>query len=320
MNVSVRAFGESLVGWWKPLAVAAALLTVLTGVGWAARSYWLHRAIGLKTGTVVLESLPAGSDVSIDGVVVGKTPTSRELPPGRHMVEFRHRNAARTLSVDVTAGRSSLSRLDWNAKRTGRLQVQSYPPGANVNIDGRDRGVAPLTVDDLSAGAHVVVLKSDSGSVRRTVAITADQTAELSEGIYAGWLHVSSPIELAISEGGHGLQIDDRSQIMLTPGSHELRLENRGLGFQEVRRIDIKPGEVAAVSVVPDPSTLTVTATLPATVTIDGERVGDTPVTDHRVNLGTRDITVSAVSGAERRFTITVTTTPARLDVDFSRP
>ena len=43
-------------------------------------------------------------------------------------------------------------------KRIGRLQVDSNPPGAQVVVDGRDRGTTPLTLTDLPVGSHVVVL------------------------------------------------------------------------------------------------------------------------------------------------------------------
>jgi PEGA domain-containing protein len=67
-------------------------------------------------------------------------------------------------------------------------------------------------------------------------------------------------------------------------------------------------------------SALTVTATQPAEVFIDGERVGETPLTSRPINLGTRDVVVKSASGGERKFTITVTVDPVRIDVDFSTP
>jgi hypothetical protein len=236
------------------------------------------------------------------------------------VIEFRRRSATRTINVNIAAGGSALGRLDWNAKRMGGLRVDSYPSGATVNVDGRDFGVTPLTVDQVAEGPHVVVLKSESGSVRRAVTISAGQTFELSETIFAGWLAISSPIELTIAENGSPLQLDDHNQIRMTPGSHEVELENRSLGYREVRRVDIKPGEQARLSIVPSPSSITITATLPSTVVIDEERVGDTPVTGRPINLGSRDIIVRATSGAERRFSITVTSMPVHLDVDFSKP
>ena len=65
---------------------------------------------------------------------------------------------------------------------------------------------------------------------------------------------------------------------------------------------------------------LTVTSTMPATVLIDGARAGDTPLTDHPLALGTRDILVRSASGAERKDTKRVTVAPLLIEVDFSRP
>jgi hypothetical protein len=203
--------------------------------------------------------------------------------------------------------------------RTGRLQVESEPSGAKVFVDGRNRGVTPLTIESLPVGTHVVVVDSSKGTVRRSVAITANETARISETIYTGWLAVASPFELSISEGGQSLRADERDQYVLSPGSHELQLENRTLGYHDTRKVDIRPGEVTRISVTPAASTITVNATVPATVAIDGERIGETPISAHPINLGTRDVVVTAASGGEKRFTITVTAAPVKLDVDFNK-
>jgi hypothetical protein len=55
-------------------------------------------------------------------------------------------------------------------------------------------------------------------------------------------------------------------------------------------------------------------------VVIDGTRVGETPLTDHPVALGTRDIIVRNAPGTERLLTITVTVKPVQVDVDFAKP
>jgi hypothetical protein len=74
------------------------------------------------------------------------------------------------------------------------------------------------------------------------------------------------------------------------------------------------------LSVAPQPSVLTVTATVPAVVLVDGAPVGQTPLNDYRINLGTHEITVRSDTGMERRQTVTVTTAPLRLDVDLGTP
>jgi hypothetical protein len=315
----LRALHEPLVENARRIAIAA-VTVALIGAGWAARSYWMKWAAMPKTGTATLESVPPGAEVLIDGAPAGTAPLTTELASGRHVVEFRHRNATRTVAIDVAAGQSTLGRVDWNARRTGRLQVKSDPAGARVIIDGRARGVTPLTIEDLPAGSHAVVLKSPTGSVRRSAAIEADRTTEMTETIYSGWLHVFAPIELQISERGQAIVLDERNQALLPPGRHEIRVENRTLAYQGVLQVEIEPGKTASISVVPAPSMLTVTASAPGEVLIDGQRVGETPLTNYPVNLGTRDIVVRSESGVARRFTTTVTTAPVRLDVDFSKP
>jgi hypothetical protein len=315
-------------GWLRRIswrACAAVCILALAGVAggraWTlVTTYWSEMTAPPKPGMAVLDSLPPGSDIFIDGKAAGKTPTTAELPPGRHVIEFRRRNEARTLEIEVVSGQSTLGQLDWSTKPTGRLVVRSDPDNARVSIDGRPRGITPLTVDDLTIGSHTVVIEGDRGSVRRSVTIQAGQETELSESIYAGWIHVSTPFEVQVTVGGRGVQLDSRSEALLPPGVHELSFESRALGFKESRRVEVKPGATTAVSLAPGPSPLTVTATAPAEVLIDGEPVGVTPLIDHPVALGTHEITIRAVAGVERRVTLTMTSMPARLDIDFSRP
>ena len=206
------------------------------------------------------------------------------------------------------------------ARRTGQLMARSEPAGARVLVDGRERGVTPLTLDDVTLGSHTVVLQSDRGSVRRTVTVAADRAALVSESIFAGWLTVFAPFELQITEGARAIRLDDNSKVLLPPGPHELRLENRDLGYRETRRVEIQPGQTTSLSIVASPSTLTVTASAPAVVLIDGQQVGETPLTNQPIALGTRDILVKGADGTERRFTRKVTTAPVQIDVDFSKP
>jgi hypothetical protein len=202
----------------------------------------------------------------------------------------------------------------------GQLIARSEPPGARVTIDGEPRGVTPLTVDGLSLGRHTVVIATDQGSVRRTVTVTADRPALVSESIFAGFLKVFAPFELRITDGRRAIQLDDQNQALLPPGSYALQLENASLGYRDTRRVEVNPGQTTTLSIVPPPSALTVTASAPAVVLVDGEQVGETPLTNHPIALGTRDIVVRSIAGPERRYTRRVTVAPIQIEVDFSRP
>jgi PEGA domain len=43
------------------------------------------------------------------------------------------------------------------------LEIKSRPPGARVVVDGRRRGKAPMVLEDLSPGAHYVLMDSPDG-------------------------------------------------------------------------------------------------------------------------------------------------------------
>jgi len=202
----------------------------------------------------------------------------------------------------------------------GELIVRSEPAGAKVLVDGRERGVTPLTLGDLALGSHTVVIENDKGSVRRTVKVVSDRPVVVSESIFAGWLTVFAPFELEVSEGTRTIRLDDSGKALLAPGPHELRLENRDLGYRETRHVEIQPGQTVSLSLVAAPSTLSVTASTPATVSIDGQQVGSTPLTNQPIALGTRDIVVKGADGSERRFTRRVTVAPVQIEVDFSKP
>jgi CRISPR/Cas system-associated exonuclease Cas4 (RecB family) len=200
---------------------------------------------------------------------------------------------------------------------SGQLIVRSEPSGARVSVDGKPLGVTPLDINDLSLGRHTVLIEADQGSVRRTVSITADGPTLINESIYAGFLKVFAPFEVQITNGGRALRLDDQNQVMLPPGSYQLQLENAPLGYRETHRVDVSPGQTSTLSIVPPPSSLTVTANVPAVVSVDGEQVGVTPLMDHPIALGTRDIVVRSESGQEKRFTSRVTVAPFQLAVEF---
>jgi hypothetical protein len=200
---------------------------------------------------------------------------------------------------------------------TGSLRVTSTPSGARVLVDGKPRGVTPLNLTDLSTGRHEVTLQSDAGSVQRTVTVTTTAATVVDEAIFSGFVTVYAPFDVTVSEKGRVLRADDRHQIMLPPGAHQLRVFNRALAYDVVRQVEVKPGGATNLQLTPDPSALTVTAAETAEVWVDGSRIGDTPLNAAPIPLGIHDIVVKRAGGGERRFTVTVGTKPVTLNVAF---
>ena len=274
----IRALRAPVQRWLPRVAMAALVAGGVTG--------------GVVGGRYAMNAL--GKARAARPKVVAPAPAARPQPPGA-----RPQPPARP------------------GKPTGGLRVSSTPSAAQVFVDGKPRGITPLEIGDLAVGRHTIELKSGSGSVQRTVNVSANTVVDIEESIFSGWVAVYSPFELVVSEGGRTLTPDERNQIMLPPGRHELRLVNRTLEFESVRQVELKPGETLRLSITPPPSTITVTANAPAQVWLDGERIGDVPVNNAPVPLGTHEIVVKRASGGERRFTVKVTTKPLTLNVEF---
>jgi hypothetical protein len=136
-------------------------------------------------------------------------------------------------------------------------------------------------------------------------------------GKVSGWVAVFAPFDVSISEGGRGVQVDERGRAMLAPGRHRLRFQSSERGYDEIRTVDVRPADTTTVNLIPQ-TTIGITSNEPAEVLIDGTRVGDTPYAG-KVGLGTHTVTVKT-AGAERQLTVEATSKPVRLEVDFSKP
>jgi len=96
------------------------------------------------------------------------------------------------------------------------------------------------------------------------------------------------------------------------------RAERYGaLGYEAVRKVEVKPGQATPLQLAPEPSALTVTAAEAAEVWLDGTRIGDAPVNAAPVALGVHEILVKRAAGGERRFTVTISAKPFTLNVTF---
>jgi hypothetical protein len=134
----------------------------------------------------------------------------------------------------------------------------------------------------------------------------------------SGFLAVFSSVEITVSEGATAIPLDDRSQAILSAGRHRLRFQNRALGYDEVRTVQIKPTETTTLNLTPQ-TTIGVTSNEPAEVSIDGALVGGTPLKGHRIALGTHTVVVRA-AGGERQISVEATSKPVQLAVDFTKP
>jgi len=317
----------------RPRMIAAAVVVVaLTSGGvFATRRYFsTPETTAPTTGTVVVNTDPAGAAVVIDGEAQGATPVTATLKAGPHTIELSTKDGVRrTMTVNVTANQqlSQFIEMPKAAAGTGDLQVRTDPPGAKVVVDGQTRGTSPVTVKDLAPGSHVVVLQNDLGSVNEDVTIQPGATASLVVPMKApqgapvsGWISISAPAELQIFENDRLLGTSRTDRIMVAAGRHDIEVSNEALGFRTTQSIQVAPGQVARLRPDWPMGTIAINATPWANVTLDGKDLGETPVGNTSVAIGTHEVVFRHPQLGEQRFTATVTAnTPARLSVDMRK-
>ena len=317
----------------QPLTVVSMwLLIMILGATAGATGVWAYRQqMAMPTmGSLTIQTSPAGVPVGVDGRSAGVTPLTLTLTPASYRVQVGEGSQRRDLTVSISAGSTIFQHLEipvpapTDVATTGALRIQTEPAGQMVNVDGVDRGPSPLTIQELTAGDHAVVVRGVRGTVRRTVAVKAGETFSLLVAPVApsapapGWLSVHSPSRLEIREGGKLLGTTETEQIMLPSGHHEIELVNDAVGYRSRREIEVAPGQVTSVPVELPFGALSINAKPWAEVWISGERVGETPIANLARRIGTYDVVFRHPELGERRETVNVTLRqPVRLGVDM---
>jgi len=331
MPVPPRSIGGlTFDGRTRFIAAAAVVLALTSGGVMAARRYLASPAtVTPATGTVVVNTDPSGAAVVVDGQAHGTTPMTATLNVGQHTIEISQDSVRRTLTVNVTANAqiSQFVEMPKAAAGTGDLQVRTDPSGAKVSVDGQLRGMSPLTVPGLAPGSHTVVLENDLGSVHEDVTVQAGATASLVVPMKApqgapvsGWISITAPAELQIFENQRLLGSSRTDRIMVAAGRHDIEFANDALGYHSSQSIQVAPGQVAKVKPDWPQGTIAINATPWANVSLDGQEVGETPVGNTTVPIGTHEVVFRHPQFGEQRITATVTaSTPTRLSVDMRK-
>jgi hypothetical protein len=320
--------GGSRKRWWP--AVAAIVVLALAGIALPAARKFVFPPPPVTEGTLNVTTDPAGARLFVDGVERGSTPLTVALKPGPHSLEVRGEGTApRLMPVTITAGAalSQYLELPKAAAAVGQIQVRTEPAGAHVSIDGVARGSSPVTVAALTPGEHQVVVESDLGSVKQTVVVEAGMTASLMVPLAApdgapvsGWVTISAPADLQIFESKRLIGSSQTERLMVTAGRHELELVNEPLGYRAVRTVQVAAGKVTPLKVEFPKGTIALNAVPWAEVWLDGEKIGETPIGNLQVTIGTHDVVFRNPDLGEQHHKATVTlTTPARLSVDLRK-
>jgi tetratricopeptide (TPR) repeat protein len=240
--------------------------------------------------TLSVQSDPPNANVLVDGAMMGRTPFQGELAAGEHVVAVEMDGRMREeRKVVAREGRdASVSFALAALPKSPALAVESEPIGAQVLLDGKERGRTPFLAP-LDKGKHEVVLKLEGHREVGTFFVMPpdrDLSIRLDLPVGSG---TGSRLTLTSAPGGAQIAIDGK-EIGITPWSGEIRPGNHKVavaaqGFvKEERIVQVQPSRDSDVTFAlnrePGPGKLHIETEPPeATVAVDGKEVGSSPYT-----------------------------------------
>jgi hypothetical protein len=200
----------------------------------------------------------------------------------------------------------------------GTLAVATTPRGANVVIDGEQRGRAPLTIE-LNAGEHVLQVGLDGAS--RTVPFSVSPGAQVSQVIDlpkavapTGQLQVrTEPSGAKVSVDGQKKGASPVTVEGLMPGTHTVTVEGQ-LGAV-TQQVTIESGATASLVVplsapqgAPVSGWISVAAPIDVQIFEKGQLIGSNRLDKIMASVGRHDLEiVNEALGLRLNRTITVT-------------
>jgi hypothetical protein len=260
----------------------------------------------------------------------GIVPMSR--PPHSVMRAIRWAAIAATLIAVAEAafiGRMLLGVPGPGAQTTAAVPtvVESSLP-ARIATNDQRLPVTPLSVqvEQQIPGIRVLpaIAPADADlTVSETRAATSKaNVAELPFLVpgSSGGFRISAPIELHVLDGERVLGSSKDGPIMARAGRHELEFVNSVIGYRVRREVDVRAGQISALSIAVPNGTLNINATPWAAVWIDGTAYGETPLGNLSIVPGEHEIVFRHPQLGERREKIVVRPdTPARVAVSLQR-
>ena len=230
-------------------------------------------------GLLLVNSNPAGADLTVNDVFKGTTPVLiTDLPLGSYSLHFKATGQLpRTVTTELKS-RIPVNVLAELASNMAQLTVNSTPTNAEVRIDGNLVGKTPLVFDQIEAGeAEVMVSFKGYRSYMKKMKFEASKPYTLSttlEALPAGLTLVSSPKDARVLLDGKFVGKTPLTISDIESGTHEVRIRLAGYAMQK-KTLQLEPNakESLEFSMVKDSGTLVVD-TEPASVEIyvDGRR------------------------------------------------
>jgi hypothetical protein len=302
------------------LLLGALLATAAAAVVYAPRVWDILFDERRLSGQLIVNSDPAGASVTVDGLFRGLTPLVLNLRAGSHQLDVQDGGSLQSKMIVMEARQGLTERVAFSGSQDrGGLSISTYPTPGSVTVDGVYRGRAPVNVAGLTSGLHVVAVQTARGTQEQEVAVEAGKLLPVAVQTVS-WVKVVAPYDLEVSEDGRTLGTTGSAAVPVSPGHHHLEFSNTALGVKLRQAVDTVPGQLADVPLELPMGTLDLTSDEPAEVDVDGQKVGDTPVSGLAVSLGRHSITFQNAKYGRLLYGVSATLAgPVRLKAVFHK-
>jgi hypothetical protein len=260
------------------------------------------------TGSIFVFSTPPGASVYLDDDIYMNKITPcvlSEVAVGPHSIKLTKSGYFTvTRNVSVYVGRTT--RLDENL--TGcpmydSIDISSVPSGAKVYLDDVYTADTPCVLSEVDMGLHTIKLtKSDYFDVIRNVSVSVGETQTLHENL-TGY----GPLSISSNPPGANVYLDGvykgetpRNISKVVVGNHTIKLTKSDY-FDVIRNVSVSVGETQTLH-----ENLTWSGSLSisskpsgASVYLDGDYKGKTPLDISKVVVGTHSIKLTKSSYAK---------------------
>ncbi len=202
-------------------------------------------------GTLRVNSRPQGAEVYVDGELKGKTPLAvPRIEAGDRTVIIHSDGFADSTEAVTVRANQTMDLSKALAELTGKLEVTTTPPDAQVFIDDKYVGQSPYKNPAIRTGNYKVALKlKNFADGSATATVEANRTARVDERLKGlpGKIVVSTtPAKATVfvdgNEAGKSLYSGPAE-----PGTHKIRVSLNGYQDGE-KEVEVKPGQSAAAT------------------------------------------------------------------------
>ena len=201
------------------------------------------------------------------------------------------------------------------------VAAASLPPAATIPLASCESAPAPSNAaTPAAAPAPTTGVAKPTSAAARTGAAVPPVAPPVDKSMLAGSVAVSAAVPMQVLLRGRVVATTEAESFMLPVGTQELEFVNQSVGYRARRTVTIQAGKTTTLRLEPPSGTVNINAVPWAEVFLDGQRLGETPLGNLQMPIGSRELVFRHPDLGERRATVLVTLKePARISIDLRK-